>query len=435
VSQFRTTADLLDLVLTNGGEVTNGNSAYEAQVLNYLNRVHFAIVAGGSIPIGKDSTIEIDEVWPWAKARSPLILELQPKYQTGTVLLTQGSEVGAFSSGPAASLEGWHIAVAGRAEWFKIVSHTAGATAFEIDGAYSDTTGAALSFTAVKLDYELIPEFLTIDASNNKLQFQEVALTTLTATLTSGVYSPSALATEVATQLNTTGGTPVYTVTYSAITRKFTIASDRGGASIFILVGTGSQSAFSAHKLLGFDDEDSTNAASVVSTYVLGGIARLIEPFRVHKASGGSIFGIDSESFHRGYPLSQICEGVPDKFAVIREASDGTLTVRMNRYATEKTRIEVEHVAVPRDLKDSASSIPLLPRKHVDVLEDAATFYLMLAKSDDRAMTFSSLMQGKLKAMVTQHRGSLLRAGNHFGQLIARRDQMMKRRLFSGEPY
>ena len=436
MAQFRTTADNLDLILMNGGEVTNGNSPYETQVLNFYNRAHFAFLAGGTIDLGKDATVEIDEVFPWARSVRPLILELQPKYDTGTIDLTQGSEAGTLSAASASSLAGWHIKIDGRDEWFKIAAHTAAGTAVELDAAYPDETGAALSFEARKLDYDLVPDYIVIDSSNNKLQFQEAAGTTLTATLTSGTYTPSALCTEIVTQLGTTGGTPVYTATYSAVTRKFTLGSDRAGGAVFVLVGTGDQSAFSAHKTLGFDDENTTNAASISSTYVLGGIARLIEPMKIHKASEGLIYGIDSESFSRNDPFNMIDEGNPDRFTVIKENQDGALTVRFNRYPTEKTRVEVEYVPVPRDLKDNSASIPLVPRKFVEAMEYAATAHLMLVKSDDRAQTYVNLAQGKLMAILNQHRGQQVRAGKNFGKVIPRADKLgPRRRLFGSEPY
>jgi len=436
LAQFRTTADILDLALSDAGETTNGTSAYESDALDYLNRVHMAIVTGGTIPIGKDSTVEIDETWPWAKSLKPLILELQPKIDTGTVTLTQGSEVGAFSSAPSVSVTGWYLRVNGREEVLRIGAHTAASTAFEIDGSYPDASGT-LNFTLFKLDYTLTPEYIVIDQSNNKIEFQETAGTTLTGTLTSGVYTPTALASEVQTQMNSAGGTPAYTVTYSSVTRKFTIASDRAGGAVFVLVGTGSNSKFSAHKTLGFDDANTTNAASVVSTYVLGGLARIIEPFKINKGSGSRISGLDPEAFMRDYPLNSISEDIPNRFALLHEDEDGIITVRFNAYPRERTRVEVENTPVVRDLKDSASSIPLLPRKHVDVLVHAATFYLMYRKSDDRMQIAANLLQGKLKAMIAQHRGQLVRAGDNFGQIISRREQIPRSRkgLFNPEPF
>lgn len=106
MAQFRTTADLLDLALVNAGEVTNGNSSYESQLLGYLNRVHYALIAGGSIPLLNSVEVKIDEVWPWSKSKNPLIIELQPKQNTGTVSLTQGSEAVTFSAAPSISLAG-----------------------------------------------------------------------------------------------------------------------------------------------------------------------------------------------------------------------------------------------------------------------------------------------------------------------------------------
>lgn len=425
MAQFRTTADLVDKVLQNGGEVTSGSSSYESQVLEWLNRVHMAIVAGGTISLGRDTTVEIDEVWPWARSARPLLLELQPKYETGTITLTQGSEAGTFSSGPASSLAGWYLQVTGREEWLRIASHTAGATAFELDGAYPDDSGSGLNYTAVKFDYDLIPDYIVIDSSNNKMQFQKVSGTTLTATLTAGTYTPSDLISHVATQMTTAAGGPTITGSYSATTRKFTLTSDLAGATSFYIVGNGDQSDFSAHKILGYDDETSSaSAASHTSTYVLGGLARIVEPMKIHKGSSleGNVYGIDPESFQRDYPFTRVTEGFPDRFSIIREKSDGTLTVRFNRYPKEKTRIEVEKIDVPHDLKDNSASIPLLPRKHVDVLEDAATFYLMVLKSDDRASVYANLAQGKLKAMVSQHRGAQVRSGKNFGQIVSRPD-------------
>jgi len=437
LAQFRTTADVLDLILGNGGEVTNGNSAYETQVLNFLNRAHFSILAGGTIPLGKDATVEIDEVWPWARSPRPLILELQPKYDTGTVTLTQGSEAGTFSAGPAASLAGWHIQIEGRPEWFKIASHTAAATAFELDGAYPDTTGASLNFEARKLDYALTPEYIVIDSSNDKLQFQKAASTPLTATLTHGAYTPADLATHAAAVITTAASGPTVTGAYSAITRKFTLTSDLAGATLFQIIGNGTLAEFGAHKVFGFDDETTTSAAAQTSVYALGGIARLIEPMKIHKASGGSLYGIDSESFQRNYPFSQIEEGLPDRFCVVREGADGSLTVRFNRYPIEKTRIEVEYVPVPRDLKDSSASTPIVPRKFLEALEHAATAHLMLLKSDDRAQAYVNLAQGLLVAMISQHRGGLVRTGENFGQITPRADQTYSRRrgLFNSEPH
>lgn len=435
MAQFRSTADLVDSVLTRCGETTNGNSTYDSAgiVLEYLNRCHFSIVAGGTIALGKDATVEIDEVWPWAKAKRPLILELEPKYTTGSIAINQGDYSGTFSSAPTYSVEGWYIRFDGVEGLYRIAQHTASSTAFALDAAYPSDDLTAGTFRVMKLDYDLTPAYLVIDSTNNKIQFQETAGTTLTGTITSGTYAPADLATAVAAAMNTVGGS-VYSASYSSTTKLFTITSNRAGTGgKFILIGTGDQASLSSHGVLGFDDADLLDAASVTSTYILGGIARMIEPMKVHRGQPGEIFGIDSESFARDWPLNTIEEGTPDKFCVVREGGDGSLRVRFNKYPVYKTRVEVEHVPVPRDLKDNAASIPLLPRKHIDVLEDAASFYISFLKNDDRAGMFAQLAQGKLTQMITQNRGQLLRLGNNFGRIIPRPELAReKRRFYAG---
>lgn len=439
MAQFRTTADIMDLALTNAGETTNGNSPYEADLLNKLNRAHFAIVAGGTIPLVRDVSVEIDEVWPWAKGKRPLILELQPKYETGSVTLTLASEAGTFSSAPSYSVAGWYLRASGHEGTYRIAAHTASSTSFELDAAWPNTGVTAGTFYVFKLDYELVPDYIVIDSTNNKIDFKKTSGgSELTATLTAGTYTPAQLASHVGTQMTTAASGPTITCTYSGTTKFFTITSNGSGSTTVLpLFASGTNQLFSAHKTLGFDDTDSSAALTHTSTYILGGIARLVEPIKVLRGTTQEITSLDSESFMRNYPLNDAKLSMPTRFFVHREDPNGTLFVRFNGYPVEKTRVEIDHIPVPRDLKDSAGSIPLIPRKHSDVLEDAATFYIMLLKNDDRMQVYANLVQGKLKAMIAQHRGTLQRAGRNFGKTIPRRDNIIlrKRRLFPDEAY
>jgi hypothetical protein len=423
VAQFRTTADILDLALDNGGEVTNGRSAYEARVLGFMNRVHQSLVAGGTIALLKDVSIQIDETWPWAKSKHPLVLELKPKYTTGNVTITRGSNALTFYPAPPVSLEGYHIKINNRSETFKLLAHDANTTTAYLDGGYPDDSVAGVAFTCFKIDYELVPSYLMVSDSNNKIQFKKTSGgSTLTATLTKGVYSPDDLITEIATKMTTAAGGPTITGDYDPLTRKFSLTSNGAGSTTLEIVGDGSESLLSIHKDIGFDDETSEAALTQEAVYALGGISRLVEPFRINKGSNIVVTGIDPETFSRNYPISVMREGYPDRFCVMSESSDGVFTVRFNKYPEFRTRLEIEKVDVPRDLKDNAASIPLVPRKHVNVLEDAATFYLMLLKNDDRMQIYANLVQAKLGQMIGVHRGQMLRTSEFFGRMIPRRE-------------
>lgn len=436
MAQFRTTADIVDSVLSRSGEVSNGNSKFEARALEFVNRIHRTIIIGGS-----EFNIEVDEVWAWARAQKPMIIELKPKYNTGSITLTKGSEAGTFSDAPSSSLAGWHLQVSGRDGVFKIASHSAAATAFELDGAYDSDSGASLTFQAFKLDYELVPSYLIIDSESNRLEFQKAVGVTLTATLTEGAYTPSQLATHAAAAMTTAAAGPTITGSYDSITKKFTFISNGAGATTFIpQFASGSNAYRSAHRLLGFDDEDLAASLTQTSTYILGGIGRLIEPMTIYRgmwdgADDGQLYGIDKLRFQKDYPLLRVQQGVPDRFCKIIEKADGTIIVRLNKYVETETRLEVDFIPVPRDLKDNASSIPLIPRKFIEILEYGAASDLTFEKSDDRTVGYANKAGLKLQAMVNQNRAELFRIGERFGQVVAREDLLYHRRkLIYGVP-
>lgn len=432
MAQFRTSADLLDSILRRAGEPTSGTSDLENDALEYLNRIHHTIIAGGN-----EFDMDVDEPWIWARSTSPMLLELQPAYSTGTVSLTQGSEAGTFSSGPAASLEGWHLRIDGRDAVYKIAQHTAASTAFELDGAYAESTGATLTYKAFKLDYELVPSHIVVNSRNNKVDFIKASPTILTATLTAGTYTPAQYISHVATAITTAASGPAITGSYSAITRKFTLTSDLAGPTIFTLAcATGTNQAVSAHRDLGFDDENQASAATYTSQYALGGVSRLIEPIRIFGRTDkyGNVDSVDPITMQKRYPLPTVEEGFPDKFTKIEEGPDGRIVVRFNRYVKDKTRIEVEFIPVPRDIKDNSASVPKVPRKWSEVLEYGAAAYLLLDKEDNKAQSYMVLAKAKLKAMQSQNRAELQNTSHDFGAVIPREDMLgaNSRRLVYG---
>ena len=445
MAQFRTTQDLVDNVLRNAGEVQDGTSTFEALALEYLNKVHHKIINGSN-----EFDVEIDEPWEWAKSREPMVVELVPKYDTDTISLTNGADAGVFSTAPSFSVEGWHLRVNARDEVFKVIEHQAGGTAFQLDANYTDSTGGTLGFKMFKIDYDLVPQKIYIDVDNKRIDFEETSATELTATLTEGSFTPAELATEVKTQLDSAGAS-TYTVTHDAISGKFLIASDRsGGGNIFKLqFDTGTNALTSASMPLGYDVADLADAANHSSVYALGGIVRLVEPFRVYRrtstgisSSPGSIYGVTSLTMHEDYPISgtirpqAVVEGIPTAFTIYREKADGRLTVRFNRYPRETAKVEVEHIPVPRDLKNSANSVPLVPRKFIHVLEYGASYYLNIEKEDSKADNFFQLAARELRAMREQYYKSLSRTAQYFGQAIPRRDQTdtWRRRFIYGVP-
>jgi hypothetical protein len=84
-------------------------------------------------------------------------------------------------------------------------------------------------------EFRYYSETVTIDSTNNILQFEEVDTVNLTATLASGTYFWAELAYEIKRALEAAStGPATYTVSYSHSTRKYTIVSDRGAADTLI---------------------------------------------------------------------------------------------------------------------------------------------------------------------------------------------------------
>lgn len=96
-----------------------------------------------------------------------------------------------------------------------------------------------------------------VDATNNKLDFDEGG-GELTATVTSATYTPSSLATEIATQLTSAGG-QTYSVSYSNATGKWTVSAP-GAFNLRTLTGTNFATAL--YPDIGFDVTADTGSAT-----------------------------------------------------------------------------------------------------------------------------------------------------------------------------
>lgn len=441
MANFRTVADIADSVLQRCGEVTNGNSAYESRVLEHINRIHQTIIAGGN-----EFDIDIDEVWDWAREKHPIILELEPKFNTGTVSVTNGSEVATLSTSPSASYTGWHLKLDNQDEIYKVISHTGGTDTLELDSDFVGTTNATANFKLFKLDYEVVPSVIYVegDAARRTIDFEETSGTELNSVLNAGTYTPSELATEIKTRMDAVGAS-TYTVTYDSTTRKFTVVSDLvGGGGIFtLLFGTGTNAgSYRVADLLGFNDADKSTAATQVSDSPIFSIAKLIEPVQIFNPKQArymhqyNIYGVDPLSFQKEGYLSRTSENVPDRFTVLNHFPDGRLVIRFNDYPKETMRVALDTISIPKDVSDTSASLLRVPRSAVDVVEFGATFHILAEKTDDKAQTYFQLAQQKLKAMVANNRAKNFRIGRNFGQVIPRKDLAHRRRdrLIYGVP-
>jgi len=104
-----------------------------------------------------------------------------------------------------------------------------------------------------------------ITTANNKLDFRETNLgPEITATLTIGIFSLSALLVEIKTQMDAeTLNARTYTITQSATSGKWTIA---GSVFLELLFASGTNVANSIHSDIGFSGVDHTGSTSYVGS-------------------------------------------------------------------------------------------------------------------------------------------------------------------------
>lgn len=388
---------------------------------------------------GSEFNLEVDEPWIWARARRPLVLEIQPAYTTGSVTLTQGSESGTFSSAPSASLEGYFLKLDNGPEIYRIAQHTAASTAFEIDAAFPQTSVSGQAYHAFLTDYDLVGTYITIDSTNDKLDFIETGTTVVTATIAHGSYLPADLATAVASALNSAGThSNTYTASYDTIQRLFSVTSalNGTGSPIFKPQGAGTNFYRSAWNTLGYDYANASSSGTQTAIYPHSTVIRLTSGGRCYYGNffnygdtQGEVTGLDALALEREFPLSAIKAGTPTAFGIIGEKSDGTLRIRINKYPTDKKlRMEFEHISFPKDLQNNAASIPLIPRKFIRILEYGAAFYLLTDKRDTKAQTYFQIAQQTLQSMLKFNRKQLERMSRNFGNVIARTDLMPDKR-------
>lgn len=424
---LRTSLDVKQAVLQKAGEQLDGTSPFDDRVLEYVNDAYQASISGGS-----EWGTDIDEPWIWAQRKEPIILVLEPPYEAGTVTLTAGSEEGTFSVAPTTSLSGYFLRIESRSEIFRITSHTAGDTAFEIDSEYTDESGSFV-FKAIPLDYEVEDNRIVVTARNQKVDFDEGA-GELSFTIAEGSYSASEFAADLETGLNTAGN-ETYTVTYDSVLRQF-IFTTTGGNFTFLFV-TGTNALKSIQPLVGYDVLDVNVVNEPMSTYPLNAIQRLVAPATVYRDRNafaqsakdqGKIYGLSLEAFEEHHPLTMLNEGIPDRFTIVEERASGSLRIRFNKYVEKRTRVELRYIPIPFDLQDNAVSVPLVPRAFRPFLVYAATQLLMQDKSDSRAQEQLQLAQQKLKAMQNDNRTEIKHVSKDLGRIIPRKDTMRVRR-------
>lgn len=423
---LRNTNDIKMEALQMCGELTDGTSPFDTVCVKRLNEGYKKIFSGGNV-----FGVDVSDPFTWATAQRPMTLVLQTEFVAGSVTLTNGSYTGTFSSIPVdpngnqVSVKGWYLKTQNYVEYLFIRKHDAGSLTFQIDQKWFQPNYSG-NFTVFPLEYDLTDDTVIIDVYNNRLDFQDSG-SILSATLTTGVYDVNSFSTLVAAALNAAASTTLYSCSFNAQTRMFTVS--RGTGSFSILAASGANWQVSAWPTLKFTVEDKTNITSATSDSVFNGIQRLHMAMNMYRSAApaylapedsGKIYGIDLTSMLKKFPLTQIFKFMPEKFAEVHRRDNGVVRVRFNSYPLEQTRIEVPYIPIPEILADNTASIPKIQESYRKFLVYYAAYFIQIDKSDDRAPNTFQLAVAELQSMVNDYRSNTERTNNTFAKLIPR---------------
>ena len=171
MSNFQYTADILADAFFRSGENPSNAADYEEQAIRYLNNLYYQICRGGSELIPS-----IHEDWVWLRKPSPGLLALQAPITTGTASVVRGDATVTLTVIPVdyintqIAVTYWFFKLQELPEVYRVASHTAPDTTFELDMPYLGPTASGLSYTLFKLDYDLASDCMRLIAPMRAFQ-------------------------------------------------------------------------------------------------------------------------------------------------------------------------------------------------------------------------------------------------------------------------
>jgi hypothetical protein len=400
MANFTTTYDLVQGALSRAGELQDGTSQCQSSATRYANQIYLSIFAGSN-----EFNVELGEPWPWALASTPGTFNLVLPYETGTVSLILGSNAGTFSVAPAVSLVGWYLKIADRPEYFRIATHVAASTSFTIDTQYTETTGAALAFKAIKLEYDLPSSVLRLVGPMRVYRLQDF-------------------------EADDEG--KIYGIEKNSFSKDFPLHNIIGGVPTYF---TEIQQSVPGVKRVMFNKYVSEFVTKVEFDYI---------PFPEDLFN--YVFA-DSDVNVGSNHVTIENHGIPIGTRVQFENAQGSLPAPLAKgvtyFVVSPTNANEVHVSTteggsPVNITSAAGggqhfifNTPIVPKEHRKAIEYAISAWLCTDKNDSQAEGYTQLTQASLEALVQSRR----REGEHIskdrGRLIPRLDIYRTKRFLT----
>lgn len=366
-------------VLFRCGELTDGTSSYDSKVLEYMNQIYRSILSGGN-----EFNLDLGKPWVWARSRAPGTLVLQPKYDTGTITVTNGSTTATLSTPPAVSLVGQWIQINETDDVYRI-SGNFGVTV-TLDAPYTASSGSGLSFSVYFLEYDLSPNIERLIGPMTVDQQQD-----FNAPMDGLIYGV-----DIA---NINENYPMKFIDETVPTNFAQISrSIDGKVRVRFNAQTGSQARVS------FD------YIPIYSDLIIADC---------------TASGITITSNEHGLRVGQQVSFTVAPTGLAVETVYYVVSSSTNTFSVSTTF----NGSAASGLSGSGtvSSIPIMPQSFTQILDYGASFYLMTDKNDERAPQYLQLSAQKMQAMIDANSREMSQTGGiRFAGLIPRLD------MFSG---
>ena len=388
---IQTTSVLKRSSLFRVGELTDGTSPYDSKALEYMNQIYRSLLAGGN-----EFDLELGCPWIWARSQAPGTFVLKPKL-IGNVAITQGSSTITFTAPITTSVQGQWIAFDGRPEYFRIVSHVAGASTAVIDTTYTDDSSANNGYEIFFLEYDLPVQIERLIAPMTVTKQQK-----FDAAQDGQIYQVDLA------NINTNFPMKIL---QEEIPQQFAQISRDPFGNVRVRMN----SSVVANTRVSFDYipiyPALYEAILDTSVYINTATNTITTP-TPHGLTDGTkiVFDvINSASLPSGLAVETI-------YYVINSTA-----------STLKVSISLGGSAVSLGSTGSGtivfSNIPIIPQSLSNVLDYGVSAYLMVDKNDDRSTAFSVLTKSKMAAMIAANNRELSQsAGGRVGQAIPRLD-------------
>lgn len=398
--------DIKNAALKLSGELIDGTSDYDTlsteangiKDLELVNQFYKALHYGGN-----ELNVAISDAFDWLKNPIAEILTIVPKYNTGTIAITNGSASATLSGSPSASLgsfAGRILKLDGITTIYRVLSHSAGSASLTLDQVFLETTVTAATYYLGKTDYALSNQIARIYKTLriNKQAFDE----------------------------DNTG--EVHFLTEQIFDREYPLNKIiTGSPSRFTIVDQADDIL-----TLRFNRFPETDSLRIEVPFIPRPEQLVVREFLDAAVNAGSDYidltqhGLKADSRIRLSTTGTLPAGLSlatDYFVIVTNANRIQLSATLGGAAVDIT-------AAAGGGTHSIASVPRVPLGYRDILYLYAAYYIMLDKSDDRAASYLQMAQAKLQALVSATRRDQRIKSKNRGRLIPRRDDGYPRKQY-----